>query len=200
MKCWICGKTATKTRSIGVSDGFTLVPFAGTHQRCYCDSCYAKMVAEKARDTKEYVRLRKKLMFERAVDILEHQRIDMYEYQEAMQAVQEFAAEQPDKFDSAYEMLAAIILINNRIDCKMQYKFGQYQVDFFLPTERVILEIDGERHTHRKGYDTKRDQFIKSQLGNDWEIIRVKTEYLDQHADRLVDAIRRVCDHRAFGF
>lgn len=199
MKCWICGEPATRTRAIGTNDGFTLQPFDESNQRCYCETCFSEVMTERLNDTREYIRLKKKLMFERAVDILEHQKIDLYEYQEAVKAVQEFAAEKPDKFDSAYEMLAAIVLIQNRIQCEMQRKIGPYQVDFMLPYERVILEVDGERHKHRKSYDSDRDKFIKEQLGRDWEIIRIKTEYLDKHADRLVSAIRQVCDHRAFG-
>lgn len=200
MKCWICGNPATKTRAIGTNDGFTITPFEEHHQRCYCEDCFSSVMAEKAQDTHEYIRLKKKLMFERAVDILEHQNIDLYQYREAINAVQEFAAEKPDKFDSAYEMLAAIILVQNRVQCELQYKIGPYQVDFMLPCEYVILEIDGERHKHRKSYDSDRDKYIKSKLGQNWEIIRIKTEYLDEHADRLVTAIRRVCERREFGF
>ena len=199
MKCWICGKPATKTRAIGMNDGFTRIPFDEENQRCYCEACFSAVAAEREADTREYVRLRKKLMFERAVDILEHQNINLYEYQKAVKAIQEFAAEKPDKFDSAYEMLAAIILIQNGIRCTAQYKIGPYQVDFMLPYEHVILEIDGERHKHRKDHDSNRDKYIKENLGRDWEIIRIKTDYLDKHADRLVEAIHKVCDYRVFG-
>ena len=201
MRCWICGKPATRTRKIGYYDKYEILqPIKTYQQRCYCDECFDSEQEQIKADNKEYVRLKKKLMFERAVDILERQKLDLYKYREAIKVVQEFVEEQPDKFDSSYEMIAAIVLIFRRIECKLQQKIGKYQVDFMLPVEQVILEIDGERHKHRKDYDSKRDAFIKSELGKDWEIIRINTEYLDWHADRLATAIHKVLDHRAFGY
>ena len=69
----------------------------------------------------------------RALCILEKQDLCIYDYKEAIDAVREFAEEQPDKFDSAYEMIAAIILVDNEIECKPQYKVGVYQCDFCIP-------------------------------------------------------------------
>ena len=60
----------------------------------------------------------------------------------------------------------------------------------------MVLEIDGERHKNRKKYDSERDAYIKQQLGYGWDIIRIKTEYLDMNASRLVDAIDKVIEYR----
>lgn len=200
MKCWICGKEATKTRMIGTNDGFSIRPFSDYKQRCYCEECFSAVMEQRSKDLKEYARLKKKVMFERAVDLLEHQNLDLYKFREAIKAVEDYAAEQPDKFDSAYEMIAAIMLIQNRVRCKPQYKVGKYQVDFLLLDEYIVLEIDGERHKHRKDYDSERDKAIKAELGEEWEIIRIKTDYIDKHADRLVEAVRRVAESRIFGY
>lgn len=201
MKCWVCGKEATKRRGIGTKDvAFLGVnPFEDYNQRCYCEKCFAEVMAERARDMSEYVRLRKKVMFERAVDILEHQNLDLYDYKEAIEAVREFAEERPDKFDSSYEMIAAIILVENEIGCKLQHPVGKYQVDFYIPEKRVVLEIDGERHKHRKSRDSERDRDIKAILGAGWQIVRIKTEYLDKQADMLVEAIDAVIRQRNAG-
>lgn len=204
MKCWNCGKESTHKRRIGTlpwwEDGnMDLVPFGeDTSQRCYCKECFTQHMKQMKEENDLYIKLKKRRMFESAVDMLEHQQINMYDYQEAIKAVEEYVEEKPDKFDSSYEMLAAIVLIHNRIRCKMQYKIGKYQVDILLPDMFVALEIDGERHSHRKQYDNERDVTIKMILGSDWEIVRIKTDYLEQHADRLLDAIKKVCDYRAF--
>ena len=78
----------------------------------------------------------------------------------------------------------------------MQYKIGRYQVDFLLPEIGVVLEIDGDRHKYKKNYDNARDAYIKKQLGYGWDIVRIKTEYLDKNASKLVEAINGVIDYR----
>lgn len=204
MKCWECGKPATHRRRIGTlplwADGnVEFIRLAqDRHQRCYCKECFEAQAKKLREENELYIKLKKRRMFETALDIMEHQRTKIYDYQEAIKSVQEFVEENPDKFDSSYEILAAIVLIKNRIRCKMQYKVGPYQVDMLLPDLFVALEIDGDRHKYNKKRDSERDMEIKMMLGSDWEIVRIKTEYLDEHADRLLDAIKKVCDYRAF--
>lgn len=197
-KCWICGNAGALHRNIGERDPLfnDLVPFGEKSQRCYCEKCFNQVVQQNKKDMTEYIRLKKKLMFERAVRVLERQSLDIYDYQEAIQAVEDFIADKPDKFDSAYEIVAAIILVDNEIPCELQYKIGKYQCDFHIPSMKVILEIDGERHKGRKSYDTKRDAEIIRVLGRDWNIIRIGTEYLDQKADLLVEAMKTILEKR----
>ena len=195
MKCWICGKTATKTKQI-YDCGMWIEPELSTKRRCYCDDCFKRELKQEILDNKEYVRLRKKRMIKKAIDTLEKQNTDMYEYREAIQVITDFIEKEPDKIDSSYEALAAIVLVHNRIHAKMQHKVGNYQVDFLLPELFVVLEIDGERHKHRKGYDTARDKEIKKTLGEYWEVIRIGTELLDQNAKKLPEAIHKIIDYR----
>lgn len=204
MKCWECGGKATKTRNImaqrRMSDGFIVsmaVPNEG--QRCYCDKCFDKHMAEMREEEQLYIRLKKKRMYESAVDKLEHQKLSFVEYEEAIKAVGEFVKEHPDKFDSSYEMVAAIILIHNHVRCTMQYKIGKYQVDFLLKEEKIVLEIDGERHKDKKNFDSQRDSYIRKQLGPGWHVVRIPTEFLDQRASNLWRAIEKVVDYRETG-
>ena len=135
-------------------------------------------------------------MFRKAVELLEKQHTDMYEYQEAIEVVSDFLEDNVDKFDSSYEVLTAIVLVQNRIYSKMQYRVGKYQVDFLLPDLLVVLEIDGERHRHKKDYDSVRDREIKKTLGPHWEIIRIPTERLDTNAKKIPEAIDKVLEYR----
>lgn len=199
IKCWICGGEATKTRQMESKWGELVEVPVSQYSRCYCERC-AKEVAEKEKKERDlYIHLKKREMFLKACNILESQHTDMYAYREAIDVVEEFVDENPDKFDSSYEVLAAIILVQNRIYCKMQYKVGPYQVDFLLPDDGIVLEIDGERHQHRKEYDSQRDRQIKKELGQGWDIIRIKTDYLDKNAKKLPDAINKVIDYRETG-
>ena len=203
MKCWVCGKEATRTRKQFVLHKYehlrswdVVEVKPSKYHRCYCEECMNEINALEQQEQEEYIRLKKRRMFLKACELLENQHTNMYEYREAIDAVEEHIKENPDKYDSSYEVLAAIILIHERIYTKMQEKVGRYQVDFLLPELLVVLEIDGDRHTHRKTYDSQRDRAIKQELGPHWEVIRIKTDYLDQNAKALPNAIQKVLDHR----
>lgn len=200
-KCWLCGKD----KAYNILTGFSWIENDIPHyddriglngERHYCDECFEKVKAENEHDRIEYIRLKKKVMFQRACRILEFQGYDMYKHRDAVEVVENHIVLHPDKYDSADEVVAAIILVENRIVTKMQYKIGKYQVDFLLPELGVVLEIDGERHRHRKTYDSKRDAYIKQQLGYGWDIIRIKTDYIEKNARQLVNAINAVVEYR----
>lgn len=195
MNCWICGKTATRTRQF--YDGFSWIePEPSKYHRCYCEECFETELSTEQEERKLYVKLRKREMFRKAVDLLEKQHTNMYEYREAVAVVSDFLEDNVDKFDSSYEVLTAIVLVQNRIYSKMQYRVGKYQVDFLLPDLLVVLEIDGERHKHKKDYDSVRDKEIKEMLGPHWEIIRIPTDRLDKNAKKIPEAIEKVLEYR----
>lgn len=201
LKCWLCGKPATKSR-------FDMIPYGlvrsedwdkRDHWRAYCDECFTAEMDAERREHEEYIRLKKREMLKTALGKLEKQGVDMYAYKEAIDVVADVLTEKPDNFDSSYEVMAAIVLVQNRVRAKMQYKVVGYQVDFLLPDDLVVLEIDGDRHRHRKQEDTERDRRIKKALGQHWEIVRIKTEYLDKKAEALPTAIKNVLLSRKAG-
>lgn len=204
-KCWECGAEGAEY-SMNFKENFYFDEeivgntYANPYSlRAYCKKCFEQHNEDYKRELDAYVRTKKKIMFERAVRTLEHQNLIIDDYMEAIKVVQDFISANPDKFDSSYEVIAAIMLVKGQIHSKMQYKVGRYQVDFLLDEMMVVLEIDGERHKHRKEYDAERDKTIRKILGPGWEIIRIKTEYLDKHAKHLVEAIKETLDYRAFG-
>ena len=202
-KCWLCGAEATKTRDItknlGTFYSIYSVPVLSKYQRCYCDKCFEEYRKQLYEENRLYIQIKHKRMFETALDKLEHQEIIFEKYREAIKTVEEYNLENLSKFDSSYEIIAAIILIHNRFRIRPQQKVGKYQVDFLLPDDHIVLEIDGDRHKGRKKFDSERDLEIKQILGGDWDIIRIPTEHLDKHADRLIDAIEHVLDYRTSG-
>lgn len=206
-KCWICGKEATKHfelfrlseqamryKDVGMDVNFMTDRqlYEQVKQREYCAECFDKVIEEHETDRAEYLKLKKKLMFERALRMFERQMADIYEYREAIDVVEEHYKNNLNKYDSAHEMLAAIILIDNELETKTQYKVGKYTVDFCLPGLKIVLEIDGGLHRHSLYKDNNRDIEIRSILGKDWEVVRIKTEYLEQNAGMLVEAIKAI--------
>jgi len=205
IKCWECGKIVEKTYKYSEIPSDIVIPEEfmpkttgepSQWYRCYCDECGKRVLEEEKRDIQEYIRLKKVGMYRKALRILEKQETDMYDYKEAIDVVKNFLDAHPDKFDSSYEIIAAIVLVKNRISTKMQYKIGRYQVDFLLPEYFVVLEIDGVHHKLHKKSDSNRDAFIKRKLGIPWEIIRIKTDYLDMNARALPQAIEEVIKYR----
>jgi len=49
---------------------------------------------------------------------------------------------------------------------KRQVSFGRYIVDFYCPSEKLVIELDGENHFTETGYkhDLRRDKYL-SDLG-----------------------------------
>ena len=191
IKCWCCGKTATKTSRNG--------NFLNVSYRCYCAECFKEVTETDKRENEMYIYLKHKRMLLSALTILENQNTNMYQYKEAIEAVSEHLEENPDKYDSAYEVLAAIVLIQNRIRCKPQYPIGRYHVDFYLPELRIILEIDGDRHKYNKTKDSKRDATIKNLMNGQVDIIRIRTDFLDSNARKLPEAIEKVHKYHCDG-
>lgn len=208
IKCWECEKIVDKYIKYSEIPSDIVIPEEFKvdlsdepkhFYRCYCDECGKRIVEEEKRDIELYVKLKKVGMFRKALRILEKQTTDMYDYKDAINVVKDFVESHPDKFDSSYEMIAAIVLVKNHIASKMQYKIGRYQVDFLLPDLYVVLEIDGIHHKLKKQHDSDRDRYIKKELGDPWEIVRIKTDYLDKDAKALPNAIRKVIEYRENG-
>lgn len=199
MECWICKREAIMSKPIGWKSNDILSERCcepSMFKRSYCKECYENENKRIVKTKNEIAKLKKQIMFENAMQLLEKQRYNFYKNKEAIEVVRDKIIEKPDGFDSSYEVVAAIILVSNRIYSKTQVKIGRYQVDFILPDYKIVLEIDGERHKMNKKRDSERDEKIKSMLGNGWDIVRIPTELLDMKAENLVKGIDSLIDYR----
>ena len=180
MKCWTCGKE---------------ISYSDSDVRQYCDECEEKHTAELKHDKELYTILKKKVMFERAMDLMEKQGCKMGKYRSATIVVQKYLYANPDKFDSADEIVAAVVLIKNGLQIKTQVKIGKYQVDILIPSLNVALEIDGIMHK-LKLCESERDRYIESELGPEWDVIRIGTNHIEKKADKLVEAIQALKEYK----
>lgn len=211
MKCWNCRcENATEHVNVCIphkklEPGQSWMvygdPIPATMLRCYCKKCWDEKNRREKAELKEYIRIKKERMFERAMCLLEHQMFNFEDYKESIDVVEEFMRNNPDKFDSSDEVIAAIILVHNRVHSKMQFKVDKYQIDFLLDEKKVVLEIDGDTHDTKRGqwHQAERDMKIKEILGKDWEIVHIKAELLESKAEMLIKAIDEVIDYRNFG-
>lgn len=160
--------------------------------RVFCPDCKDEHLVEKEETLKQYIRLKTLVMHERALRILEKQEAHLFKYKDASEAVLEFALDDPEKFASSHEMIAAMELIRNGVKVKVQQKIGKHRVDFVIPEFKVVLEIDGYMHDYHKIKDNKRDIELRNELGPEWEVVRIPTKYIEQNAGALITAIKAI--------
>ena len=173
--CWRCGRDVELDTE--------------PQERVYCRDCEEKAKEEKQQLLDAYSEIRKKVMFETALRKMEKAGVYMHEYLEISEEVYRQFKLDDIKLLSGDEIIAAMVLKCYLIDYKANYRIGSYVVDFLIPSMRVVLEIDGDRHDLKPESDNARDINIRAILGEKWEVIRIGTQYLEMNPEKLPDAI-----------
>ena len=177
-KCWVCGADVVK--SYGVTDVMS-GRFCHKHWLEH-QKAYKKTVAD-------YIKLKTEVMFERAMRKLDSAGVCMTDIQREATAVHKHSADCPEVYKSSDEMITAVIMLNAGYDFELNHKIGKYIVDMYIPSLKVILEVDGERHEHRQLQDSKRDVELRRMLGEEWEVIRIPTQYIEQNPAKIPEAV-----------
>lgn len=177
--CWKCGKKIPQEEFFGNS-------------RRFCERCEEQHLSDYQTVVTEYSVLKTKVMFERAMRIMEKARVNMTKYKRFANAVQRHAESNPGQYFSSYEMIVAVILLSADYDFEMNKKIGNYRTDVYIPDLHICLEIDGERHKHSKKEDGQRDINIRQLLGWEWEIVRIPTKYIDENPEKIIEAMNAV--------
>ena len=184
-KCWVCGEVIEPTyQDTDIMSGR------------FCKKHWLDHTKEHKQIVSEYLKLKNKIMFERSMRRLENSGVNMTEVQRECEAVKNHSADNPEQYKSSDEMVAAVIMLNAGVDFEMNRKIGKFIVDLFIPDWRVILEVDGERHENRLLYDSKRDAEIRKYLGDEWEIIRIPTQYIEQNPKKIPEAIQALAKQK----
>ena len=86
-------------------------------------------------------------------------------------------------------------LIARKCDFKIkpQVLIAGYIVDFYCPSRKLIIEIDGESHTNKKEYDKKRDNNL-SKFG--FKTIRFSNEMVFNELERVISLIKKELFYR----
>lgn len=95
----------------------------------------------------------------------------------------EIARKAVEKYGSIPEMMVAIELAYLHKPFIPQQRVCRYRVDFLIPREYIILEIDGGvYHTKQK---ENREAVIQLSLGLDWKILHVPAELIRADIKKL---------------
>ena len=69
-----------------------------------------------------------------------------------------------------------------------QQKIGRYKVDFAIPDQKLVIEVDGELYHGCEG-EGKREATIQISLGFAWKIIHVPAEWIEKDIRKLKKVI-----------
>lgn len=98
-------------------------------------------------------------------------------------------------YGSVPEAMVAIELIKLGYAIIPQQGIGRYKVDFAIPNEKLIIEVDGGLYHSDTNPD--RDNYIKLCLGLDWEIVHIPAEWVSKDIRRLNRVMKEVERKRA---
>jgi len=77
---------------------------------------------------------------------------------------------------------------------RRQQVIGAYIVDFFCPSTRLVIELDGESHLEPKNNDASRDEWLAQ---NGYKVLRFWNTEVFECTDAVLEMIWRECEARA---
>jgi very-short-patch-repair endonuclease len=168
--CELCGKNVKKTQY-------------STTRNYLCDYC--KGVVKKKKkiylEQLEGIQTPNDKRFHKAVENIKSQVKDFKPYEKAI----EIAKTRAEKYGSVPEAMVAIELLKNKYRITPQQKIGKYRVDFALPDQKKIIEVDGEIY-HKNNRNCDREATIQFTLGVSWKIIHIPAELITNDITKLV--------------
>ena len=169
---------------------------SGTKYTCKKCKAEERMIAADTRKEQDHITRTAKL--DKAINrIKAHGTYAKYE--NAISAARQMIDDGGHIFDSTEEIETAIILLAEGINFRHQVRFGKrYIADFVLDDLKVVLEIDGDIFHGESKLEKQqiRDDLIIAALGQEWEIVRIKTSALNQNITKLPKALKAVLKKR----
>ena len=132
-------------------------------------------------ETKEEKRYRK------AVETIEKRYGSLKGYEESIEVCRKATF----KYGSVPEAMLAIELVRRGYRIIPQQKVGKYHVDFALPNEKLIIEVDGSIYHTNKRKELEREGHINLVIGLDWHFIHIPAESIDKDVRKVVRLLKK---------
>lgn len=145
-----------------------------------CDHC-KHLIKEKEKISIDTGGTKSQIRFDKAVKKIQKQVDDFQIYEKAIK----IAESRIDKYGSIPEVMVAIELIKNKHLIIPQQKIGRYKVDFALPKEKLVIEVDGKIYHRNIEEEAERDFSIKLSLGTGWKVIHIPAEKIEKNIEKL---------------
>lgn len=157
-----------------------------------------KICKEMKKEIRKPIQLEnKKRKLQNAINRIKQQGNNIDLYSNAINEIERLL-ENSNWFQSTEEIMVALQLYKRKIPFNHQVKIHSYIVDFVLPKDNIVLEVDGELfHTDKtKDREQVRDEFIRNFMGNQWEVIRVTDAHINENIKKLPLAIKTIYKNR----
>lgn len=132
-------------------------------------------------ETKEEKRYRK------AVETIEKQRGSLNGYENSI----EICRKAMFKYGSVPEAMLAIELVRNGYRIIPQQQVGKYHVDFALPNEKLIIEVDGSIYHANTQKELEREAAINYSIGLDWRFVHIPAESVSKNVRKVVKLLKK---------
>lgn len=159
----------------------------GRNSIVLCDSCKLKEEKQKeavAEAWFDIIETKAERRFNKALDEIQAQVKNFSEYEEAVKV----ARKAIDKYGSVPEAMVAVELLRLKYKIIPQQKVGKYKVDFYVPEDKFVVEVDGELF-HRDNRHPNREATVQLSLGLDVKIIHVPAELIRKDIRKLGECI-----------
>ena len=101
-----------------------------------------------------------------------------------------------DKFDSMPEVTACIELLHIGARVIVHQRVGDYTVDFCLPDEKVVIEVDGDLYHANAGEEFVRDNAITHMLGDGWTVRHVPADAITKRHETFGRGMRKMLNEK----
>ena len=101
-----------------------------------------------------------------------------------------------DDFDSVPEVVACIELLHIGTRVIVHQDVGDYTVDFCLPDEKVIVEIDGSLYHSNEAKEQMRDYAISYMLDGDWLVRHIPADAVAKNPSAFGANMKRMLNAR----
>ncbi|AYB00072.1 DUF559 domain-containing protein [Lachnoanaerobaculum umeaense] len=126
--------------------------------------------------------------FDKAVQKMFVKRKDIEKYSRAIKA----AKTRCELYDSIPEIFVAIELLHQGYRIIPQQKLANYRLDFVIPDIKIVIEVDGKIFHNNRDRETVKDFVIKNNLGQDWKVLHITTDYIMKDMVRVAKYLREV--------
>lgn len=103
-----------------------------------------------------------------------------------------------EKFESVPEVVACIELLYIGARVIPHQAVGNFVVDFCLPDEKVVIEIDGSIYHANADKEFRRDLALKNMLGSEWIIRHIPSDAVMKDHKAFGKGMRKLLDDRRF--
>lgn len=169
----------------------------GRKKKYVCDECkfgekQERKIEQKKRSAfvdqlYDVITTKEERRFDKAVDNINRQTKNPDSYAKDI----EIARRGQFKYGSVPEAMTAIELIHLGYSIIPQQKVGRYHVDFYLPKEKIVLEVDGSVYHHGE-VDGDREAVIQFSLGLDTRIVHIPAETISKNVHIIKKVMKKI--------